>query len=245
MTPPVITFDAARHRYTLDGEPVPSVTQILGIIDKSGPLSWWGQSVGVQGVCTLRSQLGDEMPWDDPEGIVKLLTSHKITVNHVKHQAGTRGTSLHDALEAYVRLGTVPNVGDYPEEDRGFVMALARALLELQPAPIDIEVVVGSREHGFAGRFDLLAVIQGVITRLDLKTSKRVYPESMFPQLEAYEFAAVECGMESSERRCVLRLGADGEFEFVESTATFEDFLAVKAAYDAVGRIKKAAKVAA
>lgn len=234
MTPFKITFEPDGHKYFIDGERVPSVTQVLGIVDKSGPLSWWGQGIGVEGVCELRKQLNGDVPWDDPEGIVKLLTSHRLTVNHVKRRAGTRGSSLHDALERYMTRGVVPNAIDYPTEDSGYVQALARALIELRPEVIEAEVVVGSQEFRFAGRFDLLASIKGIVTRVDLKTSKNVYPEQHFPQLEAYEHAAVESGYRSSGRRCVLRLGVDGDFEFVESTACFDDFLAIKRAYEAV-----------
>lgn len=243
MTPPTIVFDAAKHKYWIDGEPVPSVTQILGIIDKSGPLSWWGMTVGVEAVCQLQ-RTGEEIPWEDPEGVTKLVTARKLSTNHVKTKAGTRGSSLHDALEAFLTREAIPNPVDYPVEDRGYVQALARALLELRPTVIEAEVIVGSKDYRFAGRFDLLASVGGIVTRLDLKSSKNVYPEQHFPQLEAYEFAAVECGHRSSGRRCVLRLGVDGEFEFVESTACFDDFLAIKRAYEAVQGIKRSAKLA-
>ena len=51
-----------------------------------------------------------------------------------------------------------------------------------------------------------------------------------------------ECGEQPSDRQVVLRLaGADGDYELSESVASFDDFLAVKACWEAVRRIKATA----
>jgi RecB family exonuclease len=234
---PTIDFDPGKHTYTVDGLKFPSVTTILSVIDKPG-LSWWGMKMGVEGVCQL-ARADENLDWRDPEGIVKLLTHYKLTVNHTLKKAGTRGTSLHNALEAWMYDAKAPNAIEFPAEDRGYVQALARALLEFRPMVVNMEVPVASLTYGFAGRYDLLADIEGEIVRIDLKTGKKIYPEQVFPQLAAYEFAAVECGEHESDRQMVLRLDADGSFETADSTATFADFLAIKVAFDAVQKLKK------
>jgi hypothetical protein len=230
-----ITFNAARHAYEIDGVSVPSVTQILGVIDKSGPMAWWGQGIGVKGVCELRRRLGDEMPWDDPDGIVKLLTPHKLTTNHVGREARTRGTSIHQALADYMQ-GKPLDAGDFPEEDRFYVVAAARSLIELRPEPLEFEQVVGSLQYGYAGTFDLLADVDGVTTRIDYKTGKRLYPEVQL-QLAAYEWAAVESGHPASERQLAVCLKPDGGFEAAECRASLDDFLMIKNAWHTVRRI--------
>ena len=53
-----LRFDARRHQYFLDGEPVPSVTQILGIIRKPGLEKWRG-SVGNTEADRLKRQAAD------------------------------------------------------------------------------------------------------------------------------------------------------------------------------------------
>jgi hypothetical protein len=239
MTPPEITFEEPpefpKRRYLLDGEVVPSVTQILGVLNKAA-LPWWGMTVGVQGILALKAQ-GSEIPWDDAEGATKLLTEHKLTVNHVRDSAATRGKSVHDALEAFATTGATPRPSQFPAEDRGFVQALARALMDLSPVCEATEIMVGSTEHGYAGRYDLRCRLDGALCRLDAKTGKRVYDEALL-QLAAYELAAVEMGEEPSDRLLVLRLGVDGEYEVVESHATAEQFLGVKAAFDALADLK-------
>lgn len=248
MSVPTVEFQAEpRRRYLVNGQPVPSVTQILGVLDKPA-LVWWGMRVGVEGACQL--QAAQSLP-ENPEEAVKALTARKLTVNHVKTRAATRGTSLHDALEAYMRDGTVPMPAGFPEEDRGYVRALAKAMLDLNPVPLAMEVVVGSAAHGFGGRYDLLCELDGMKVRLDLKTGKRVY-ETAHLQLAAYELAALEMGESRSDYQAILRLGEDGSFEFVVCRADPAEFLAVKAAFDAVTGLraairdsKKAAKAAA
>lgn len=253
MTRPVITFEEPpefpKRRYLLDGQVVPSVTQILGVLAKPA-LPWWGMTVGVDGLCQLQRQ-GVEIPWADPEGACKLLTEYRLTVNHVKDAAATRGKSVHDALEAWATSGTVPRMSDFPADDRGFVQALAKALMAVQPECLSTEVMVGSGEHRYAGRYDLTCRVDGALCRLDLKTGKRVYDEALL-QLAAYELAAVEMGEEPSERLLVLRLGTDGDYELVESHATGDQFLGVKRAFDALAALKdsrprkaRTAKVAA
>lgn len=249
-TPPVIKFDEPSHTYTVNGKPVPSVTTILNVVDKPA-LVWWGMKVGVEGVCQLRNH-GEELPWDDPEGVVDLLKRHRLTTYYVKRRAADRGTSLHNALEAYLKHGTVPNVANFPVADRGYVQALASALLRLDLRAIESEQVVASLEHGYAGRFDHLLLADDPelgLTRIDLKTGKNVYPDTQFPQLEAYEHAAVEMGKQASENRAVLLLREDGQWgppdkpeSLARSCATFKDFLGIKAAFDAVQRIKAAVK---
>ena len=218
--------------YTVNGEVVPSVTQILDVLHKPA-LVWWGMQIGVQG-CLVLMERGYEFDDDNTaEDVVKLLTEHKLTVNHIRDQAATRGQSVHSALEAFARERTIPSLIAFPEEDRGYVMALARWLLDVKPEFLATEVMVGSAEHGYAGRYDLRVRLrygrEGIV---DLKTSKKVWHQSQMPQLAAYEEAAVECGGEPTDFQAVLRLDKDGSYELEESCATIEDFIAVKAAFD-------------
>jgi len=218
--------------YTVNGEVVPSVTQILDVLHKSA-LVWWGMQIGVRGCMTLMA-LGYNGVFDETdEDVVKLLTAEKLTVNHVRDVAATRGQSVHSALEAFARERTIPSLIAFPEEDRGYVRALAQWLLDAKPEFLATEVMVGSEQHGYAGRYDLRVRMDGLGDGIvDLKTSKKVWHQSQMPQLAAYEEAAVECGGEPTDFQAVLRLDKDGSYELEESCATIEDFIAVKAAFD-------------
>ena len=220
----VVRYQPHPRTYWVNGVEVPSVTTVLDILAKPA-LIYWAMKIGVQGVCVLQ-KMGIEIPWDDPEAVTALLVTHKLTVNHVKGKAATRGLSVHDALERWCRTKDVPDPADYPQEEAGYVKALVLFLVEKQPEPLKFEVMVGSPKFGYAGRYDLFCEIGQLRHLIDLKTSVRVYPNHGL-QLAAYWQASLECGYNSAERRAVLRVGKDGRYEFSVRSETFEQFLAV------------------
>jgi hypothetical protein len=256
---------------------VPSVTQVLNVLSKDA-LPWWGMKVGAEGVQTLchkglirdygGSNIGDEYTpniYDlDVDGIVALLTEHKLTVNHVRDKAGDRGQAVHDALEAWARHGHIPDPSIYPEEQEGYVRGLVAFLKDVPTAePEGAEVLVASAEYGYAGRYDLRlktnaeheVVVRRTATKVrkrtlpagrylcDLKTSKNVYG-SHVRQLEAYEQASIESGYEPTDGRGVLLVTPDGGYELKRSWATFEDFRVVLDVWNSEQEMAKRKKAA-
>ena len=236
----------------------PSVTNVLSVLDKSGALTWWGMKVGVEG---FRDLLNDEsllVHWHkaSTDDIVALLTERKLTVNHKKDQAADRGLSIHGAFEDWAADQSYrPDPFYFTESERPYVEGLNRFLDDLPDVEgVEAEVMVGSIEHGFAGRYDLrLTLADDPDTRLvsrcypkradkwshfpggtylvDLKTSKSVYPTHAL-QLAAYEMASIECGYGATEYRAVLHVTGDGKYEFVRCNAQPEHFLSVLSTYN-------------
>lgn len=153
-------------------EEVPSVTTVLGVLDKPA-LPWWGMKVGVEGVVELlhrgvlksddladESVLVDEAYSQvDTDDIVRFLTQQKLTVNHVLNKAGDRGNSVHAAFEDWANIGQLPHPEIYPETERGYIHGLRAFLLDLSEnaecTNLRPEVMVGSPKWGYAGRYDL------------------------------------------------------------------------------------------
>ena len=235
-----VTFDPERHKYEIDGKPVPSVTQILGVLDKPG-LPWWGMRVGVEGVKTLALRNGPLTTISLPvDTLVSQLTEHKLTVNHQRDKAGARGTSVHKIAEQFAKTGKAPDPDTLPESERGYVEAFFKFVAEREPEFVRTEVIVG-HPLGFAGTFDAHAMIDGELWLLDYKSSKGVYPESMHPQLEAYDEAAVEMGLPEADQRVIVHLQPSGEYALSYSVATFIDFLTYFNAFTAHKEIKQRA----
>lgn len=241
---------------------VPSVTEILDELYK--PLQWWGMVTGVEGVMTLAvlGQLREIVQHERPaigiqvdgewiaastEQVVDLLTATQLTVNHVRDKAAGRGRAVHDALEGWAKTGKLPDPNLYGAAEVGYVRGLVNFLRTVDPEPLVSEVMVASREYGYAGRYDLrLRVKRAVevvvrcglkrgprLRRLrpgeilaDLKSGKGVY-DSHPRQLEGYEQASIESGYEPTVARGILHVTEAGEYEFVRSWSTFDDFLAV------------------
>jgi hypothetical protein len=55
-----LDFDEKKHVYTVDGEPVISVTGATSIIDKSGPLMWWAVGQCIQFIRTKDDDYEDD-----------------------------------------------------------------------------------------------------------------------------------------------------------------------------------------
>lgn len=249
---------------------IPSVTSVLNVLDKSGALSWWSQGIGAEGVMELTRRgtlvYGDGHWTDsfnglvDKDDVVNFLKQEKLTINDAKGAASTRGISVHDAFETWSSDTSFrPTPSDYPETEQGYIRGLVAFLDDLgEVEDVESEVMVGSIQHGFAGRFDVRLTLpepREMVTRIypvreakrelvpagrwldDVKTSKRVYPTHA-AQLAGYELASVECGYEPTDFRAVIHLTDDGRYELVRTYATGDDFLSILAAHNTMSRSK-------
>ncbi len=160
--------------------------------------------------------------------------------------ASKRGTSTHDLILRML-IGRA-SLADLADEDRPFGQAGARWLFDRSPKVLDAERMVASPEHGFAGRFDLLAHLDGQRTRVDFKTvtswaykraqgkptDRKLPPffENVL-QLSGYELAARESGYDESDQLLIVRLGPDGTYDETVVPYVPERFLCALAAYQA------------
>lgn len=261
------------------GKRLDSVTSILGVLDKPA-LPWWGMEVGIEGVLQLVAQgeltleqafgqdpgykylitdpereleiMGNEELMTDAKRIAKLLTAHKLTVNHVRDKAAVRGTTAHDAFETWCETGIIPEPSAYPDDQRHYVTALRKFFEENEILEPQTEVIVASPLHRFGGRYDIRGMMfmpkRGDTTHVnrmaDVKTSKRVY-STHFLQMEGYEGASVELGYTPTEERIVIHLRPDGEYSLVAASdvakdkqpCVYDDFLAILRARRVTNRL--------
>jgi hypothetical protein len=221
-----VLYRDSSHRYWIvdewDGEKVAkkrtaySVTSILRILDKGDAITRWAVRITREG--------GD---WEA-----------------ARDTAGTRGTSIHDALELLATEGTAPELWNFPADDRGYISALSGWWLETKPEVLQTEVIVAHPEEAFAGRFDLLCRIDGKVWLIDLKTSKRIYREAHL-QVAAYAAAMEACGYDPPDARGVLRVGEDGSWELERSWASPAHFMAILGAHRALKDAERAQKAMA
>lgn len=241
----MVEYRDASHRYWLhtasDRVSVPSVTGILRVLAKDALIPW-AEARGIEGA--LRAVAAGDINPADPASVASAVGTVRalgLGQDAAKQEGADRGTSLHDALQAYIENGKPPAIAEFPTEHRGYVQALCRWLLAARPEPTAVEVCVGSLQHGFAGRLDLRAVIDGRDLVVDLKTNAkgRVYDEP-HAQCAAYVGALVECGHPEPDGAVVVALGEDGGYESVECEASYEDFLSILAAHRVMARLRGA-----
>lgn len=222
MPRPYITLDD-KHIYRVgpDQQVFPSVTQI---IKKTVPvqLAWWGMEVACEGIAKLYNP--HLPPGATGADLVADLQKHRLDVNRKRDDAAGRGTIIHNALEYWATTHERPDLRFYPEEHHNRLTKLFGWLEKNEPEVLCAEVRTASLAFSYAGTFDLKAKMSDGTALIDLKTGKGVYEEQFFPQLEAYEYAEVECGEEPTDYRAVLHIPENGPVSFVKSVDTFDDF---------------------
>ncbi|MGH8522893.1 MAG: hypothetical protein ACREXY_01320 [Gammaproteobacteria bacterium] len=217
---------------TPNGLEILSVTQALGVLDKSGPLQGYAARETVRGVSSLLWRAAPDAteiirwatdpPVMDEHGdwsqgrITYLLKREGLTFRDRTSDAAARGTAVHKALEDWINEQRIPRAANYPAEWQGYFRGLASWLAQERPDFEESELVVGSTTHGYAGTRDTVARVRDKrrgLCLLDAKTSKAIHPSSMFRQLVAYDEAGAEGGEARTDSQGIIRFGSDGSWE--------------------------------
>lgn len=181
-----LVFSPGNHSYRLDSKPVPGVTTIIGVLDKSGALTKWAASQVAEyvadnpaGVDSLRSM-----------GRGPMVSALKEVPWQKRDDAAERGHKFHWYAEQ-ILLG---NEVDVPESAVPLVESCLRYADEWQVEPLIVEQAVGSRAHWYAGTVDMVARLTHPVTGetgvavVDWKTGKRIYASAAW-QLNFYGHA--------------------------------------------------------
>ena len=184
MSEPLLRIDikgGKAYAHPITGQQVPSVTTVLDVVNKPA-LKWWAAKV------TAEFAVGNKDAWTGlpDDAAIKLLKGEPSRA--VAGAAGV-GTDAHEYCERILR-GQAPQIPSASKfaSIHGRALENVRALIDhVKPTPVALEATAWS-EHGYAGSFDGLHIINEKLTLVDLKTSKGVYPD-MALQLAAYRFA--------------------------------------------------------
>lgn len=174
------------HRYWFNGKgPVPSVTTVLGILDKQAVSTW-----RAKGAARALIEAGDLLPaeWSEDERIRWALAQ----IDAYRDEAADLGSSVH-LLADMVGSGVQGAESDskpfpigerekpYLDAFRGFLGRYGRSNI------VSSEHAVWSL-NGYAGTYDLIMRIDDGLGLIDIKTSKGIYPEYAL-QLAGYRWA--------------------------------------------------------
>ena len=158
--------------------PLPSVTTIIGVLDKSGPLIGWAKRVTAEAAVDNRDALTGWVELGGRAGAISLLTK---AASQKRDKAADVGTRVHALAESVARGQVV----ELTEEERPFLAAYQRFRDDFHPRQIAAEEMVVSLEYEYGGTLDDIVEIMGEIWLLDKKTSRGCYPETAL-QLSAY-----------------------------------------------------------
>jgi hypothetical protein len=214
--------------------PLVSVTTILRVLDKSGPLVGWAKrevaNAAVRNhdtVATMRAASGDEA------------TARWLATipGYQRDTAANLGTAVHGIAEAIARGQEVT----VTEEQLPYVRSYQAWRDQWKPRYLAAEEMVCSLSHGYAGTLDMIVEMAGSTWMVDIKTSKGTYPETAL-QLAAYANAdfvgrpgiAQKFRIPKAEHYAVLHLRPEG-YAVVPYTVTDETwraFLQAKALHE-------------
>lgn len=225
----VIEFSETSHRYKLDGKAAVGVTTFLkaGYPTSQGLIYWQKEQ-------TFNSLFGNlTVPGDDgfypregfwpvnDEGRLELFKTALAADRAVSQEAADVGTVIHEYAFLYETGGDIAKldaqINGFSEDIRTMVVNGINKFKSwrlLNPDKLTaVETLVGSPTHLFCGKFDKLAIRDGVLVLSDYKSSKSIYLD-MFIQLAAYRLAIKEwMGLDVGALE-ILRFGKeDGEFE--------------------------------
>lgn len=195
-------FYPESHRYFIDGKPVTGVTSFLGIIDKSRPLVIWATELFRD---HLLAKVDDGITEED---IYEGCTLHEVR----KQEAADIGTEVHGWIEAYIQGGD-PEMPERPEAQIG-VNAFLDWVAANKVKFLSSERVVYSRKHGYIGKMDIEARVNGKLCLIDIKTSNGIY-NTYNLQTAAYVMADKEESARKYVGRWIIRLAKESEIEYL------------------------------
>lgn len=204
----LIDFYPNSHRYKLQGEKtyLISVTAATGMKDKSQQLIKW--AVGL-----TRDKLVELLQ----QGVV--ISNQEIIEACMRHEqekekALSIGDMVHDYAEQFARAkvdGTpVPQIdASWPNQVVNGIIAFLDWVKDHKVKFIQAERMVFSPTHGYVGRFDILAEVDGKLSIVDYKTSKGIYGEYCY-QVAGYWLAVKEEDGIAPEQCLVIRFDKEG-----------------------------------
>lgn len=198
-----LTFNAQKHSYTaeeLDTSLSPanvtkilyprSVTQIVGILDKPALVYWAANTT-----CDyLRNKIMPGQSYDEIE-LSELFDAARKNFRSISNRAKSVGTLVHEWIEEVLKrkIALNPQIPDLPinPQARNACTAVIEWMNQHHFVPLQPEVKLYSRRHNIAGTMDWPAMVDGELSIVDWKTTKRadnalgLYDE-MILQIDTY-----------------------------------------------------------
>jgi len=215
-TPLPIEFDKKKHAYMLDEIPMIGTSSVKNMKHKEF-MPWWS----VKEMYNFLVSAWKVVKKYSRAEKIDLLKEAKSMWQVKSKEAMAIGTAVHELIEQSIKTKRIdPNM----IEDE-FVRNGYNAWLEWEKTHkveyLETELIVGSRVHYVAGTIDAVAMVDGVLTLLDWKTSSML-TNAEFLQTASYRMMLHEGGITDYIQRIIVRLDKKtGKFEEYKITSDY------------------------
>lgn len=210
-----LKFNPKAHRYSISDREgkkfqCPSVTTILNVLNKPALVEW-----GVRCACDFMCDSLSELFAADsfsPEQILDLVNQARQAHNRVKKTAADIGTEAHDWLAGYWKGMSMP-LPPEGEPVRHCIDAAMKWIKEHDAKPYLVERPCYSRRYMITGTPDFIGLVDGEVTVLDYKSTKKIWPEVALQMAPYASMYLEEHGVEVKNRIAIRMDKVTGEFE--------------------------------
>jgi hypothetical protein len=168
MTKPVLasaTDYGRSYINPLSGEAVPSITTVIGMINKPA-LVRWSAKMAAQYAVDHWIDLGAMTT------VEKLIAIREAPERYTTEKADL-GDAVHDIADNWAK--GIPS--ESTKQTNPYIAQFLKFLMDRRPKFLETEVTVWSRSADYAGTADAIAEINGKTWIMDWKTGRGVYPE--------------------------------------------------------------------
>jgi len=172
-----------------DGTIVPSVTQIVGLLNKPALLEWgWRQGTEGQDI-------------------------HKI-----KDITAEAGRLAHQMILDFLN-NKKTDFNEYSKEiidlaENSFLSFL-EWIKDKKIEPLGVEVSLVSERYKYGGTYDFYGFINGTLALIDWKTGSGIYPSYIY-QISAYRWLLIENGFNDPEKVIIIRVNREPNEKYEE-----------------------------
>jgi hypothetical protein len=203
-----------RHYESADGTWLNGVTTVCDMFPKF--LLPWATRVNADWAIDKINYL-DEDEREESYALVKrsevieVIEQSKTQYENVRDEAAGKGTSAHGIIETWIKERKLKKSED--ENVNNCVNEFIKWEQQNNVKWMASEWMVCNLDLGIAGTLDAIAEVNGVVTLVDFKTNKAIYPQSMYSQTAAYMWCLeyqIEDLFQLPKERMILRLPKDG-----------------------------------
>lgn len=198
-----------RHYESSDGTWLNGVTTICDMFPKF--LLPWATKVNADWASEQIRKVELDI-FGDFKKVYEIIEKSKKQYEEIRDSAAGKGTSAHSLISDYI-MGKLVEIKNADDNVKNCFDEFLKWEKQNKVKWLASELQVCNLDLGIAGTFDAIAEINGVLTLVDFKTNKRIYPQSMYSQTAAYLWCLeyqLEDQTQLPKERMILRLPKDG-----------------------------------